>query len=100
MAVEVLSQSTKDRDRGVKFEDFASNCVEEYWIVDADAQIVEQYHLENGEYTLALKSGSGMLKCRVVQGLAIPIGAIFDEQKNLNAIRKLLLADVAGNVAE
>ena len=74
--------------------------MEEYWIVDADAQIVEQYHLENGEYTLALKSGSGMLKCRVVQGLAIPIGAIFDEQKNLNAIRKLLLADVAGNVAE
>lgn len=64
MAVEVLSQSTKVRDRGVKFEDFASNCVAEYWIVDADTRIVEQYLLENGEYTLALKSGSGMLKFR------------------------------------
>ncbi len=90
MAVEVLSQSTKDRDRGVKFEDFASNGVEEYWIVDADTQNVEQYLLENGEYTLALKSGSGMLKSRVVNGLAFPIEAIFDEQKNLQAIRKLL----------
>lgn len=90
MVVEVLSQSTKVRDRGVKFEDFASNCVAEYWIVDADTQIVEQYLLENGEYTLALKSGSGMLKCLVVNGLAIPIEAIFDEQENLQAIRKLL----------
>ena len=90
MAIEVLSQSTKVRDRGVKFEDFASNCVAEYWIVDADTRIVEQYLLENGEYTLALKSGSGMLKSRVVKGLAIPIEAIFDEQENLQAIRKLL----------
>ena len=49
IVVEVLSQSTEDRDRGVKFEDFASNCVAEYWIVDADTQIVEQYLLENGE---------------------------------------------------
>jgi len=90
MAVEVLSQSTRDRDRGVKFEDFASNCVEEYWIVDSDTQIVEQYLLQNGDYTLALKSGTGMLQSRVVDGLAIPIEAIFDEQENLQAIRKLL----------
>jgi len=45
MAVEVLSQSTRDRDRGVKFEDFASNCVEEYWIVDSDTQIDRRLHL-------------------------------------------------------
>ena len=90
IVVEVLSQSTEDRDRGVKFEDFASNRVAEYWIVDADTQIVEQYLLENGEYTLALKSGTGMLTSRVVNGLAIPIEAIFDEKENLKAIRKLL----------
>jgi len=47
-----------------------------------------------------LKSGSGMLKCRAVKGLAIPIEAIFDEQRNLNAIRKLLMADSAGDVSE
>ncbi len=67
----------------MKFEDFASNCVAEYWIVDADTRIVEQYLLDNGEYRLALKSGSGMLKSRVVNGLAIPIEAIFDEQNTL-----------------
>ena len=90
LVVEVLSQSTEVRDRGVKFEDFASNGVAEYWIIDADDQIVEQYLLENGEYRLALKSGSGILKSRVVEGFAIDIKAIFDEQLNLHAIRKLL----------
>ena len=90
LAVEVLSPSTEGRDRGVKFEDFASNGVAEYWIIDADAQIVEQYVLENGEYMLALKSGSGMLTSRVVKGFAVAIEAIFDERINLRAIRKLL----------
>ncbi len=88
--VEVLSQSTEARDRGLKFEDFAASNVAEYWIIDADAQIVEQYLLENGEYTLAMKSGSGTLKCRAIEGLAFPIEAMFDEQGNLQAIRKML----------
>jgi len=91
LAVEVLSQSTEARDRGVKFEDFAASGVAEYWIIDADAAIVEQYLLENGEYELAVKSGSGVLQCRAIEGLVIPIDAIFDQQVNLQAMRKLLV---------
>ena len=90
LAVEVLSQSTEVRDRGVIFEDFATNGVAEYWIIDADSQIVEQYLLDGSEYRLALKSGSGKLKSRVVEGFAVDIEAIFDEQKNLQTIRNLL----------
>lgn len=90
LVVEVLSQSTETRDRGVKFEDFAANGVEEYWIVDADAGLLEQYLLDSGNYQLAIKSGSGQLKSRVIQGLVFPIEAIFDEQANLQAIRALL----------
>jgi len=90
LAVEVLSPSTETRDRGVKFEDFASNGVAEYWLIDADAQIVEQYVLESGEYTLAMKSGSGMLKCQEIGGFVVPIEAFFDEKANLQAVRNLL----------
>jgi Uma2 family endonuclease len=90
MAVEVLSQSTEVRDRGVKFEDFANNGVAEYWIIDADEQIVEQYHLRHGEYKLALKSGSGRLKSQAIEGLTIPIEAIFDESESLKVMRILL----------
>jgi Uma2 family endonuclease len=90
LAVEVLSQSTEARDRGVKFEDFASNGVGEYWLIDADKKFVEQYVLENFEYTLAMKSESGMLKSRVIAGCILPVEAFFDEKANLRAIRDLL----------
>lgn len=93
LAVEVLSQSTEARDRGVKFEDFATNGVSEYWLIDADAAFVEQYLLDSGEYTLAMKSSSGILKCRAIIGLAIPIEAFFDEEANLQAIRQILGVD-------
>lgn len=92
LAVEVLSHSTEVRDRGVKFEDFASNGVAEYWIINADTQIVEQYLLENGEYTLALKSGTGTLRSHAIAGFVIPIEAIFHDHENLQAMRNLLSA--------
>ena len=90
LVVEVLSDSTESRDRGVKFEDFATNGVTEYWIVDADEKTIEQYLLDNGEYGLALKSGSGVLNCRAIAGLTIPVEALFSEQENLQAVHKLL----------
>lgn len=89
LAVEVLSASTERTDRGVKFEDFANNGVNEYWIVDAESQFVEQYVLDGCEYKLEMKSGSGMLKCRTITGLALPIEALFDEKANLLALRQL-----------
>lgn len=90
LAVEVLSQSTEARDRGVKFEDFASNGVGEYWLIDADKRFVEQYVLENGKYDLAMKSESGIIKSRVIAGCVVAVDALFDEKANLQAIRDLL----------
>jgi len=90
LIVEVLSPSTEARDRGVKFEDFATNGVSEYWIVDADNQFIEQYWLEDDHYVLVLKSCSGSLTSRIVDGFSISIQAIFDEQATLQAIRNML----------
>ena len=60
LAVEVLSESTEARDRGVKFEDYAANGVEEYWLVDTSSNTLEQYLLgSQGEYALHMKSTSG-----------------------------------------
>lgn len=90
LAVEVLSSSTEDRDRGVKFEDFAINGVGEYWIIDAVTQTVEQYVLVDAEYELRVKSSSGRLCSLMIAGLEFEIEAMFDEQKSLNALRKLM----------
>ena len=88
---EVLSDSTEIRDRGVKFEDYEAHGVTEYWIVDADAETIEQYVIQNGEFKLILKSGSGEIVSRVVTGFRIPIRAIFDSNENLSTLRKLLI---------
>lgn len=90
LAVEVLSKSTAARDRGIKFEDYQAHGVGEYWILDADREVLEQYVLERGGFVLAMKSGSGELRSRVVKGFRIPVRALFDPAENLNALRTIL----------
>lgn len=95
LIVEVLSPSTKDRDRGVKFIDYAAHGVREYWIIDPVAQVLEQYLLlETGEYDLALKSDSGSVKSTAIPGFEIPIRAVFDANENIAALEKLLKQSV------
>ena len=89
-AVEVLSDSTERKDRGVKFRDYAAHAVREYWIIDADDELVEQYLLKGTAYELRLKSGSGEIESAVVSGFRIPIRAIFDGEENLRVLRQIL----------
>ena len=90
--VEVLSETTERRDRGVKFEDYEAHGVLEYWIIDATEgrELVEQYLLEEGRFQLRLKSGSGEIASPIIPGFRIPIRAIFDSQENLATLKTLL----------
>ncbi|MFI5381189.1 MAG: Uma2 family endonuclease [Tepidisphaerales bacterium] len=90
MAVEVLSPSTQQFDRGVKMEDYATHGVTEYWIVDADACIVEQYLLQGDHYELAAKVKDGTLASVAMAGFRLPAEAIFDEQAHERAMRAIL----------
>ncbi|MEZ6060068.1 MAG: Uma2 family endonuclease [Planctomycetaceae bacterium] len=88
--VEVLSDSTEARARGVKLEDYAANGVREYWIIDSEHGAVEQRLLRDGDYELLMKSSSGTLKSQVIEGFAIPVEAVFDEAANLETLKSLL----------
>ena len=90
LVVEVLSPSTAHRDRGIKFRDYAAHGVGEYWIVDAEAEVLEQYLPREGGYELVLKSGSGEVASAAVRGFRIPIRAIFDEEENARALGEIL----------
>jgi Uma2 family endonuclease len=87
---EVLSESTEARDRGEKFEDYQAHGVREYWILDPDREILEQYMAEGGVYRLVQKSATGEVRSAVMEGFCIPIRALFDAQSNLAAVRELL----------
>ncbi len=88
--VEVLSRSTEKMDRGVKFQDYEAHGVREYWIIDPEAEIVEQYVLEDNNYQLVLKSNNGTVAGHVLPGFLVPVRAIFDEKANMQALTELL----------
>ena len=87
---EILSPSTERRDRGVKFEDYAAHGVGEYWLLDPKAEVVEQYVLKDGQYVLRMKSGSGQIESEVIDGLVIPVRALFDDEVNLQEVQRIV----------
>jgi Uma2 family endonuclease len=90
LVVEVLSDSTESRDRGVKFEDYAVHGVGEYWIVDVETRVVEQYLPRDGSWHLELKSSSGEIRSRIIEGSVAPVAAFFDAAANLAALQSLM----------
>jgi len=57
LAIEILSPSTVQIDRSVKFQLYARHQVPYYWIVDPDARSVEAYRLAEGAYRLIRSLG-------------------------------------------
>jgi Uma2 family endonuclease len=88
--VEVLSPSTEKTDRTIKFEDYAAHNVQEYWIIDAEKETVEQYFLQNEVYELLLKAKNGTITSVVLPNFTIQIRAIFDKETNLQELKKFI----------
>lgn len=91
LAVEVLSPSAAQNDRGVKFDDYAANGVSEYWIVDPAARAIEQYARVDdelgGHFVLNAKlAGEDELASIVLPGLRFAVWAIFDAEANARAV--------------
>jgi Uma2 family endonuclease len=49
LVIEILSDSTARRDRGIKRQRYAAHGVPEYWIVDTDKKHVEVHRLTGGD---------------------------------------------------
>lgn len=89
LIVEVLSPSTEARDRGVKFTDYASHGVREYWLVDPVAESLEVHRLAEGSYAPAARETEGVVLSEVIPGLEVLVRAIFDDAVNREAVRML-----------
>ncbi len=92
--VEVLSRKTARIDRSVKFQDYAAHGVPEYWIIDPQNQIIEQYWLQTvptQEYALVAKWGvNDRINAQAVAGFSIPVKAVFDKDACSKALKILL----------
>ena len=89
---EALSDGTRRRDRGVKFEDYAAHGVREYWLLDPDDRTVEKYVLNPlDEYALQGRAGGDeIIRSEVITGFTAPARAFFEDQANLEALRTML----------
>ncbi|MFQ5830366.1 MAG: Uma2 family endonuclease [Candidatus Methylomirabilia bacterium] len=56
LVVEILSPSTRDRDRTVKAQRYAALAIRHYWLVDPEGVRIECYRLEAGAYVLVVQA--------------------------------------------
>ena len=94
LVVEVLSKSTEDRDRGVKYDDYCREGVSEYWIVDPRVRRVQQYRLDTGYegeniYRETVLDGQDVLASTVLPDFSVPVASFFHAEPFAEALRVL-----------
>ena len=78
LVVEILSPSTRKRDRGIKAERYAELGVQHYWIVDSEQQTVECFRLDAAAYRLiASAKGATTLVHPDWDGLVLDLDALW-----------------------
>ena len=87
---EIISDSTEKRDRGIKFKDYALHGVKEYWIIDPEKKAIEQYILHEHKFEYFFTHLAENIRSFEIEGLEIPVKAIFDEEENIKALVKIL----------
>lgn len=88
---EIISPSSEKNDRVIKFEDYAAHGVSEYWLIEPEKQIAEQYILEGEDYKLIRKYGlNSIIESVAIKGFSIPIEALFDLKINLEVLKGFL----------
>lgn len=90
--MEILSASTEQRDRGVKFKDYEAHQVKEYWLIDPEFRIIEQYLLKDQSYQLQVKLKNGFIEAEQINGVKINVNAFFYHQLNIEEIKRILAA--------
>jgi Uma2 family endonuclease len=74
LVVEILSPSTRDRDKGIKMRAYAAGGVPHYWILDPETQMLEPYRLGEQGYERQGTYGPGtVFTPELFPGLGISI---------------------------
>jgi len=71
--IEILSISTKDKDKSIKFYKYFISGVKEYWIIDPEEQLIQVYKFkpESKNYEVSMFTFDDKVKSHVLEGLEI-----------------------------
>jgi Uma2 family endonuclease len=78
LVVEILSPGTRRRDLTIKRNLYARFGVQEYWIVDPDAETVTVLALVNDRYEPFAGDVEGTIVSRVLPGLVLTLDEVFE----------------------
>lgn len=78
LVIEILSAGTEERDRGFKFQRYAKEGVEEYWLIDPEKEMLEIYRLTKTGYDLQNKfSGQDNVHAPIFSGFTFPVNELW-----------------------
>lgn len=78
LVVEVISPGSGRHDRVTKFNGYAAIGCPEYWLVDPDSRLVEQFVLEGGHYRLGARlADDAIFAPETLPGLTIALGPLW-----------------------
>jgi hypothetical protein len=78
IVIEVVSPNSRKRDYDEKPEEYLRIGVKEYWIVDADKQVMVVMRRSRGRWALTTVEPPAIYRTRLLPGLEFSIEAVFD----------------------
>lgn len=78
LAVEVVSPNTRKTDREDKFLEYAQAGIQEYWLVDPEAEAIEVHALREQAYELFCRAGRAeTARSRLLEGFQVGVDEVF-----------------------
>ena len=78
MVIEILSPSSRSRDKLVKFNQYLLAGVREYWIVDPDEKTVQACILKHGGYDIIMHVEADEVPVHVLHDCMIKLAEVFE----------------------
>ncbi|MGQ9658377.1 MAG: Uma2 family endonuclease [Fimbriimonadales bacterium] len=93
LVVEIVSPASRHTDRFVKYEEYESAGVPEYWLIDPDRRYAEFFQRdEAGLYRVACSGSAGTYRSRVLDGFWLELDWLWIHPPLWDALRQLGVA--------
>ena len=77
LVIEILSPSTRSRDRRLKRDVYGRMGVEEYWLVDPDHDVIDVYRRDGGAFSAPVRYEKGqVLTTPLLPGFELPLAKV------------------------
>lgn len=91
--MEIASPASRHTDRTVKYEEYETAGVPEYWLVDPDRQYAEFYQRDDaGLYRVAFSGSEGVYRSRVLEGFWLQVEWLWTRPPLREVLTRLGLA--------